>query len=249
MRSDAALLEVRRLTKRFGGLTAVAGLDFTLAGGEILGLIGPNGAGKTTTFNVIAGAFDADEGEVSFAGEPILGLAPHRIAARGIMRTFQHNRPFAGMPVIDNVLVGAHVRFRTGLWRIVANLGLQEEARMRRRAGELCDALLERCDSQAMLERLERAQLFIQPLDSHRHWYRYHTLFLDFLRSGLRHDMARLCLLHERASRWHAEHQLYEEALYHAFAADNEEWRLECLERCVWAWLRSCSAPRQAVAW
>ena len=133
MRSDAALLEVRRLTKRFGGLTAVAGLDFTLAGGEILGLIGPNGAGKTTTFNVIAGAFGADEGEVSFAGAPILGLAPHRIAARGIMRTFQHNRPFAGMPVIENVLVGAHRRFSTRLWSLVAGGGRREEAALRRR--------------------------------------------------------------------------------------------------------------------
>ena len=135
----SAILEVRGLTKRFGGLTAVSGLDFEVREGEILGIIGPNGAGKSTTFNLIAGTYGASAGEIRFAGEPILGLAPHQIAARGIMRTFQHNRPFAGMPVIDNVLVGAHVRFRTGLWRIVANLGLQEEARMRRRAGELVE--------------------------------------------------------------------------------------------------------------
>lgn len=108
-----------------------------------------------------------------------------------------------------------------------------------RMTAELCNALLGINDSQRLLEQLERSQLFIQPLDSHGHWYRYHTLFLDFLRSCLRHDMARLCALHERASRWYAEHQLYEEALHHAFASNNEEWRLECLERCIWAWLRA----------
>jgi LuxR family transcriptional regulator, maltose regulon positive regulatory protein len=104
---------------------------------------------------------------------------------------------------------------------------------------ELCNALLGITHSQRLLEQLERSQLFIQPLDSHGHWYRYHTLFLDFLRSCLRHDMARLCVLHERASRWYAEHQLYEEALHHAFASNSEEWQLECLERCIWAWLRA----------
>lgn len=108
-----------------------------------------------------------------------------------------------------------------------------------RMTAELCNALLGIDHSQRLLEQLERSQLFIQPLDSHGHWFRYHTLFLDFLRSGLRHDMARLSLLHERASRWYAEHQLYEEALHHAFASSNEEWRLECLERCIWAWLRA----------
>ena len=108
-----------------------------------------------------------------------------------------------------------------------------------RMTGELCNALLDITHSQSLLEQLERSQLFIQPLDSHGHWYRYHTLFLDFLRSCLRHDMGRVSLLHERASRWYAEHQLYEEALQHAFDAANEEWRLELLERCVWAWLRA----------
>jgi branched-chain amino acid transport system ATP-binding protein len=105
------ILEVRGLTKRFGGLTAVSGLDFEVGEGEILGMIGPNGAGKSTTFNLIAGAYAADGGEVKFGGEPLLGLAPHEIAARGVMRTFQHNRPFAGMSVIENVMVGAHTRF------------------------------------------------------------------------------------------------------------------------------------------
>ncbi|HJT60595.1 MAG TPA: ABC transporter ATP-binding protein [Burkholderiales bacterium] len=131
-----SILEVRRLTKRFGGLTAVAGLDFDLREGEILGVIGPNGAGKTTTFNIIAGTYDADEGEIRFAGQPILGLAPHRIARLGIMRTFQHNRPFSGMPVLDNVMVGAHTRFSKNVFsRKAAN----EERFQRRRAEELVE--------------------------------------------------------------------------------------------------------------
>ena len=133
------ILEVRNLRKRFGGLVAVAGLDFDLREGEILGLIGPNGAGKTTTFNIIAGTYHADGGEVRFAGENILGLAPHQIARRGIMRTFQHNRPFGGMPVIDNVMVGAHTRFSSGFSKLLLGGGKQEEQTQRRRAEELIE--------------------------------------------------------------------------------------------------------------
>lgn len=122
------ILEVRKLTKRFGGLTAVSELDFEVREGEILGVIGPNGAGKSTTFNLIAGAHPATSGAVFFRRESVLGLPPHRIAARGILRTFQHNRLFEGMPVIDNVLVGAHRLFRRG-----------EEAVRRARAEELIE--------------------------------------------------------------------------------------------------------------
>jgi ABC-type branched-subunit amino acid transport system ATPase component len=136
---SAAILEVRRLTKRFGGLIAVSNLDFEVCEGEILGMIGPNGAGKSTTFNLIAGAYGATEGEVRFAGEPILGLPPHRIAARGVLRTFQHNRPFGGMPVIDNVLVGAHTRFASSLWAVVGGKALREETQRRKRAEELIE--------------------------------------------------------------------------------------------------------------
>ena len=131
-----SILEVRRLTKRFGGLTAVAGLDFDLREGEILGVIGPNGAGKTTTFNIIAGTYHADQGEIRFAGQPILGLPPHRIARLGIMRTFQHNRPFSGMPVLENVMVGAHTRFSGNLFSRKAS---SEERIQRRRAEELVE--------------------------------------------------------------------------------------------------------------
>jgi ABC-type branched-subunit amino acid transport system ATPase component len=134
-----SILQVRGLTKRFGGLVAVSNVDFDVHQGEILGIIGPNGAGKSTVFNLIAGAHAASAGEVRFNGEPILGLPPHEIAARGVMRTFQHNRPFAGMPVIDNVLVGAHTRFRSSLWTIVAGVASQEESLLRRRAEELVE--------------------------------------------------------------------------------------------------------------
>jgi ABC-type branched-subunit amino acid transport system ATPase component len=134
-----AILQVRGLTKRFGGLTAVANLDFDVGEGEILGLIGPNGAGKSTTFNLIAGTYAASSGEVRFAGEPILGLPPHEIAARGVLRTFQHNRPFAGMSVIDNVLVGAHTRFRASLLRVLVAGARDEEAERRAKAEALID--------------------------------------------------------------------------------------------------------------
>jgi branched-chain amino acid transport system ATP-binding protein len=146
---DRSVLEVRGLTKRFGGLTAVAELDFDVREGEILGLIGPNGAGKSTTFNLIAGALPATAGAVLFEKQPILGLPPHRIAARGILRTFQHNRPFAGMPVIDNVLVGAHTRFRTSLVSIVFGGALVEERERRDKARELVEfvGLGEHCDA------------------------------------------------------------------------------------------------------
>jgi len=130
------ILEVKRLSKRFGGLTAVSGLDFDVHEGEILGVIGPNGAGKSTTFNIIAGAHPASAGEVRFAGESILGLPPHRIAARGLMRTFQHNRPFAGMSVVDNVLVGAHTRFGFSVFGKKSSL---EEKANRARAEELIE--------------------------------------------------------------------------------------------------------------
>ena len=132
----SAVLEVKGLTKRFGGLTAVSELDFEVHEGEVLGIIGPNGAGKSTTFNVVAGAYTADSGEARFAGEPILGLAPHQIAARGILRTFQHNRPFAGMSVLDNVLVGAHTRFHKSPFSKVAP---KEEAEKRQRAEALIE--------------------------------------------------------------------------------------------------------------
>ncbi len=129
-----AILQVAKLTKRFGGLTAVAGLSFEVREGEILGLIGPNGAGKSTTFNLIAGMYRPDAGEIRFGEKDLNGLPAHEIARRGVMRTFQHNRPFEGMTVLDNVLIGAHTRYSSNLFSKKAK---QEEAHMRARAAEL----------------------------------------------------------------------------------------------------------------
>ncbi len=103
-----ALLSVRGLRKRFGGLLAVAGVDFKVARGEVFGIIGPNGAGKTTLFGCLVGALRSTAGEVRFLGERIDGLPCHRIVRRGLVRTHQIVRPFREMTVADNVAIGAH---------------------------------------------------------------------------------------------------------------------------------------------
>ncbi len=104
------LLEVRKLTKRFGGLVANEDVSFSLAAGEILGLIGPNGAGKTTLFNSLAGFFAPTSGAILLDGRPIEGLPPERVAALGVARTFQIVRVFRSMTVVENVMVGALLR-------------------------------------------------------------------------------------------------------------------------------------------
>lgn len=103
------MLEVREISKSFGGLTAVDSASLDVAPGEIVGLIGPNGAGKTTLFATIAGFHRPDAGTVSFEGKPITGLAPHRICAAGMVRTFQITQPFAGISVRENIMVGAYL--------------------------------------------------------------------------------------------------------------------------------------------
>jgi branched-chain amino acid transport system ATP-binding protein len=102
----SALLEVERISKRFGGLVAVKEVSLSLAAGEIVGILGPNGAGKTTLFNLLTGFIAADSGSILFDGKPIRGLSPHRIVNLGLARTFQLTRPFAGMTVLENVVVG-----------------------------------------------------------------------------------------------------------------------------------------------
>ena len=100
-----ALLEVAKVTKRFGGLVAVRDVSFDLAQGEILGILGPNGAGKTTLFNVITGFMPPNDGEIRFEGRSLRGIRPHRLVNLGIARTFQLCRPFVGMSVLENVMV------------------------------------------------------------------------------------------------------------------------------------------------
>ena len=119
MAEASALLQVRGLTRRFGGLLAVSGLDLEVHAGEILGLIGPNGAGKSTTFAIIAGAIEPSAGEMYFKGESLAGLPTHAFAARGIVRTFQHNKPFESMGILENVMVGMHTQVPLSLWQVV----------------------------------------------------------------------------------------------------------------------------------
>src|SRR5581483_1999196 len=101
------LLEVERLSKRFGGVRAVHEVSFVLDEGELLGIMGPNGSGKTTLFNLIAGALRPDAGRVRLDGRDIGGRAAHRVCAAGVARTFQLVRPFAGLTALENILVGA----------------------------------------------------------------------------------------------------------------------------------------------
>jgi branched-chain amino acid transport system ATP-binding protein len=114
-----ALLELRDISKRFGGLQALAGVSLELEDGMIASLIGPNGAGKTTLFNTLTGLYRPDKGEIRFQNRSILGLKPDKITSAGISRTFQNIRLFAQMSVIDNVLVGMHTRLHTGLSEIL----------------------------------------------------------------------------------------------------------------------------------
>jgi branched-chain amino acid transport system ATP-binding protein len=102
-----ALLEIRSLSKSFRGLRAVTRASFEVPEGGLVALIGPNGAGKTTIFNIAAGVYAADAGEIVFAGRRIDGLRPDQVCAAGVGRTFQVVKPFAGLSVLDNVIVGA----------------------------------------------------------------------------------------------------------------------------------------------
>jgi len=110
-----ALLEIRGVTKRFGGLLALGGVDLRLEEGMIASLIGPNGAGKTTLFHILTGIYRPDHGEIRFGERSLVGLSPDRITKIGICRTFQNIRLFAHMSVLENVLIGMHSRIELKL--------------------------------------------------------------------------------------------------------------------------------------
>jgi branched-chain amino acid transport system ATP-binding protein len=110
------ILQIMKVTRRFGGLVAVNAVTFDVKRGEIFALIGPNGAGKTTLFNGITGLFPPSEGRVVFNGRDVTGKPPHRVAELGIARTFQNIRLFDYMSAVDNVKVGRHVRMRSMVW-------------------------------------------------------------------------------------------------------------------------------------
>jgi branched-chain amino acid transport system ATP-binding protein len=129
-----SLLSVAGVSKRFGGIVANKGISFEVAPGELVGIIGPNGAGKSTLFEVVTGFYHPDEGEVRLDGVRLTGLSPDAICRRGIARTFQKLRPFQGLTVLDNVMVGAltrtadvrHARERAR--ELVGKVGLAEKA-------------------------------------------------------------------------------------------------------------------------
>ncbi|HMH77564.1 MAG TPA: branched-chain amino acid ABC transporter ATP-binding protein/permease, partial [Candidatus Udaeobacter sp.] len=133
------VLDVRGLTRRFGGLVAVSEVDLVIPPRGIVGLIGPNGAGKTTFFNLVTGLLRPDQGEILLDGASLVGLRPHAIVGRGIARTFQSIRLFQNMTVLDNVLVGEHCRLRASVAGVVFRppAVVAEEARARARAREM----------------------------------------------------------------------------------------------------------------
>jgi branched-chain amino acid transport system ATP-binding protein len=138
-----AFLEIKEVSKYFGGLAALESVDMTLDEGEILGLIGPNGAGKTTLFNVISGFLSPSQGSVVFRGEDITGFRPENIAKQGLIRTFQMPIRVDDCSVLENVLLGAHLHTGIGFWEglLHTRSGKVKERRIREQALEILDFL------------------------------------------------------------------------------------------------------------
>ena len=141
MSPELALLTAKGISKRFGGVHALADVDFTINHGEIYGLIGPNGAGKTSLFNVLTGIYAPDGGAFTFDGLPLAGLKPNDVAARGIARTFQNIRVLANLSALENVMIGRHVRTHANVFGAIFRDGktLAEEAAIEKRAHELLE--------------------------------------------------------------------------------------------------------------
>jgi branched-chain amino acid transport system ATP-binding protein len=137
------VLSVRDVRLSFAGVTAINGVSFEVRPAELFALIGPNGAGKTSMFNVISGVYRPQRGEVRFLGAKITGLRPHRVAARGIARTFQNIELFENLTVLDNLLLGRHIHVRYGLGRAMLWLGWarREEIGHREAVEEIIDFL------------------------------------------------------------------------------------------------------------
>ena len=138
---STTILEVRDVSKRFGGLQALSDVNLHIEQGQVYGLIGPNGAGKTTFFNVITGLYTPDSGSFELAGQRYEPTAVHKVAQAGIARTFQNIRLFAEMTALENVMVGRHVRTHSGVLGAIFQTRsfLAEEAAIRARAQELLD--------------------------------------------------------------------------------------------------------------
>ena len=133
----APLLELKAVSKSFGGLKCIEALDLQVDKGEIVSVIGPNGAGKTTLFNLVTGVYAPDSGDILFEGETLLGLEPHEITARGIARTFQTLRLFLNLTVKENVMAAAYSHTRAGIVRsILRTPGMRREEREIERLAE-----------------------------------------------------------------------------------------------------------------
>ncbi|ADK84674.1 ABC transporter related protein [Desulfarculus baarsii DSM 2075] len=138
------LLSITGLSKNFGGLTALSGLDMSLEDGEMVGLIGPNGAGKTTVFNLVSGFYQPSAGRIVLDGRPTSGLRPHQIAALGVARTFQNIRLWYEMSVLDNIRVAQHYRMGYGLLDVFRRTARYR--RSERRIDAIAHELLEAMD-------------------------------------------------------------------------------------------------------
>lgn len=136
---SGVLLEANNVAKHFGGVKALRDVSLTIREGEIYGLIGPNGAGKTTFFNCLTGLYVPDGGGFNFAGTPLQADAPHQAAERGVARTFQNIRLFGNMTAIENVMVGRHVRTKSGVLGAMLQSAATraEEVAIRQRAMDL----------------------------------------------------------------------------------------------------------------
>ena len=138
---SSQLLDLQKCTIRFGGLTAVSGLDLQIGERDLIGLIGPNGAGKTTVFNIVTGVYRPTDGAITFQDKSVVGLKPSAITRRGIARTFQNIRLFPTLSVFDNVRAGFNARLRHGLAHAVWRMGVfyREENEVGRQVQELLD--------------------------------------------------------------------------------------------------------------
>ena len=137
----STLIEVSGLSKVFGGVHAVEGLSFKVGGGQIYSVIGPNGAGKTTLFNLITGVYTPTQGEVKLNGEIVVGLEPNQLAELGMCRTFQQMQICINMTALENVMLGRHLKLKSGLFTTILRLPslLKDEESCRTRAIEIME--------------------------------------------------------------------------------------------------------------
>lgn len=133
------ILEIKNITKQFGGLTALDNISFQIEQGEIRGLIGPNGAGKSTMFKNIAGFYAPTKGKILYQGQNIAGKKPSAIAAMGIVRTFQETTLFQELTVFENVLVGCHLKVRTDLFSALLRLDKQKQKSAKEKVAEVLE--------------------------------------------------------------------------------------------------------------